>query len=479
MSISSALNSAMSGLVAAGRASEVISGNIANAMTEGYARRSVELASRTWTGPGVRVAGILRHTDPVLIADRRMADAAMGAADTLLTYQTRLQRLVGTPEDGDALSSHLNRFETSLIEAAARPESPQRLESVARDASALARKFNSMTQGLQQLRRTADTEIANEVGRLNTALKELRHVNVQISSRFASGGDNAALLDQRQALVDTINTLAPVREVARDRGQIGLMTQGGLMLLDGGELTIEFDQTDPITAHQTLEAGHLSGLGAGGKPLAPEQFSGGRLSALFEIRDRSSVEAQARLDAAAADLMQRFETPGLDPTRTPGSPGLFTDGGDAFDAADQIGLAGRLMLNDVVDPEGGGETWRLRDGLGAIAPGEEGDASLLLALSAALDEPRSVTAPGVSTGGLTAAQITSDLMSRSGLDRSTAEERLTFAAARQSELKGAELALGVDTDAELQTLMIVEQAYAANARVIQTVDELMDILLGL
>jgi len=40
-----------------------------------------------------------------------------------------------------------------------------------------------------------------------------------------------------------------------------------------------------------------------------------------------------------------------------------------------------------------------------------------------------------------------------------------------------ELALGVDTDEELHNLMLIEQAYGANAKMISIVNELMDTLL--
>ena len=40
-----------------------------------------------------------------------------------------------------------------------------------------------------------------------------------------------------------------------------------------------------------------------------------------------------------------------------------------------------------------------------------------------------------------------------------------------------ELEDGVDTDAELQRLLLIEQAYAANARMIETVDDMMQALL--
>jgi len=44
-------------------------------------------------------------------------------------------------------------------------------------------------------------------------------------------------------------------------------------------------------------------------------------------------------------------------------------------------------------------------------------------------------------------------------------------------LKTQELQNGVDTDYEMQQLLLVEQSFAANARVIQTIDELIQTLL--
>lgn len=57
MSMASALNNAVSGLTASSRMAEVVSSNIANAMTEGYARRELSLSSDTLggTGGGVQI----------------------------------------------------------------------------------------------------------------------------------------------------------------------------------------------------------------------------------------------------------------------------------------------------------------------------------------------------------------------------------------------------------------------------------------
>ena len=52
MSISSALSNAVSGLTLSARRAEVTSNNIANALTEGYARREVESAEMVVDGAG-------------------------------------------------------------------------------------------------------------------------------------------------------------------------------------------------------------------------------------------------------------------------------------------------------------------------------------------------------------------------------------------------------------------------------------------
>ena len=110
----------------------------------------------------------------------------------------------------------------------------------------------------------------------------------------------------------------------------------------------------------------------------------------------------------------------------------------------EAGLAGRIAVNTAVDTENGGELWRLRDGLLAPVEGPVGNAAGLTALHEALSAAR-VPASGGYSGAARAAQ--------------------------------ALLENGVDTDQELQKLLLIEQAYAANARVIQTVDALFDTLM--
>jgi flagellar hook-associated protein 1 FlgK len=188
---------------------------------------------------------------------------------------------------------------------------------------------------------------------------------------------------------------------------------------------------------------------------------------------------QARLDAVARDLVDRVTDPVVDPTLTRGAAGLFTDSGAAFDPADETGLAGRIALNAAVSPGAGGDLWRLRDGLAAAAPGEAGSNTVLSALAATLQTERTPSSGAITVAARTAGGLMGDLVSLIGADLRAVESTAGYRRAQADGLRTAELSGGVDTDQEMQKLLLIEQAYAANAQVIRTVDELIQILLGI
>ena len=140
--------------------------------------------------------------------------------------------------------------------------------------------------------------------------------------------------------------------------------------------------------------------------------SSGSLAALFTLRDTDLPELETQLDTMAQDLIERFSDPSIDATNPVGSPGLFLDTDDTAGT----GIAGRLQLNALVDPDRGGAVWRLRDGLGAAAPGSPGDTTILAGLSNAFETVRSVNVPGLQ-GGFTATDLVSQLGSLAGQKR--------------------------------------------------------------
>jgi flagellar hook-associated protein 1 FlgK len=478
MSISGAMNAAISGLRAAARGSELVSNNIANALTPTYGRRGMDLSTLSYgaTG-GVQIDGISRQVNEGVVADRRIANASYQNTQTAVDFFRRLEDVTGLAGDADGLSGRLAAFEEGLITAASRPDAIERLADSVNDASRLVEGIGSAAREVQAMRTRADASIASDVATLNTALEQIKQLNTQITVTLSRSGSAPSLLDQRQAVLETIGAIVPINIVPRDNGMIAIYTGGGAILLDVNAATIGFEKQNLVTEFQTLEAGTLSGLTLNGMELRTSALAGGSLGAHFAVRDTYGVQAQTQLDALARDLVERFADPAVDPTRAVGDPGLFTDAGTAFDPANEVGLSRRLALNVAVDPDAGGGVWRLRDGLGATAPGPAGDATLLGDLRLALQDSRVVASGSFGTGPLSAAGIITSFNGLLASTRAGAEQDLSFTAARLTQLTELQMSEGVDTDQELQNLLILERAYAANARIIKAADEMLETLM--
>ncbi len=482
MSISSALSNALTGLTATARRAEVVSSNISNAMTEGYGRRTLNQSAALYGySAGVKIDGTSRHVNPVTIAERRLADADNALATGTNAFYNRLESLVGTPEDPTSLSGVMATFESSLAMATGAPDSDVRLKNVSQDAERIALAFNEASDGVQKMRSEADSKIGSMIDSLNGLLKQTEEVNRKISLAINQGQETAALEDQRQVLIDQIGELVPVRMSPRDRGGVALYTTNGAVLLDGKAANIEFTEVGTVEPHMTEANGLLNGISINGYPMRIDSekgaLAGGAIGAQFAIRDEFGVQAQADLDAAARNLVERYQDPTMDPTLAPGDAGLFTDAGLAFSAANEVGLAGRLELNNLVDIDGAGETWRLRDGLGAAAPGDAGDATHLNRMLDAMQVQVVPVSGGYGSKAVSMSEMSGKFLSSVAGARVQSDNDMAFASARLVSLEEMELIDGVDTDQELQMLMLVEQSYAANAKLIQAVDEMMQELL--
>ncbi|TCP61170.1 flagellar hook-associated protein 1 FlgK [Rhodovulum bhavnagarense] len=485
MSLSASLSNALSGLSLATRGAQVVSLNVANATTAGYGRRVIEptVATLDGSGAGVRIGDVRRESDPLLIAWRRDAEAESQRTEIRTSALDTLEAAFGTPEQGDGLTARLADLDNALILAASRPDSDTRLADVLAAAQTLAESFNTASDRVQTLRQEAETAIATEIERMTTALARIADLNAGIVAAQAGGRDANALLDQRQSLVDTLAGIVPLREYARDGGAIALYSASGATLLDGEAAVLDFAAVNTVTADMTLASGALSHPTLNGTP-APVTgptgpLCGGRLEALFDQRDRLAPTAQVALDALAQTLVERFSAAGLDPTVSTGAPGLFTDAGAAPGPGPAPGLSGRLAVNAAADPGEGGALWRLRDGLGAVSAGPVGDGRLLSAMADRLSTAQTVLSGPHAGRSLSLHALAGESAGHQSVQAAAAADDAAFAAARTASLRMQEASLGVDSDAELQSLLQFEKLYSANARVLQVVNDMFEKILGI
>ena len=146
--------------------------------------------------------------------------------------------------------------------------------------------------------------------------------------------------------------------------------------------------------------------------------------------------------------------------------------------ANELGLAQRLVLNAAVDPAQGGDLWRLRDGINAAAQGPAGDDTQLRRMVDTMGAERTPSAATGLISLMSATELAEGVTALVASRAARAEDATAYNAGHFDILRESELALtGVDTDYEMQQLIMIEQAYAANARVISTADQLMQTLL--
>lgn len=487
MSLSTALTNAASGLSASARLADTIANNVANAMTPGYGRRTTEVSSLAvgGYGSGVRVAATQRTENPHLTAERRGMDAALGATGARSDAFERLLASLGEPGSANALSTLATGLETTLLSATAAPQSLAKLTEAANAAKDLAGGLNRIAGENVRLRTEADAEIARQVGQVNDALHAVDDLNRKIAGLSLEGVDTTGLQDERGRVIDGISAIIPVRAIKREGERIALYAQGGGMLLDGRVWELSFTESPSLVTPEMTPGAPLGMLaqqqGAAGGPVpiavgtGGGLMDGGSLAALFEVRDTIVPQFDAEIDRYAGDLIERFRDLMPAEARDAAGAGLFVDG----DPGPLTGLAARLRINAAADPAApGGAAWRLRDGLQAAAPGAAGFGGYLRGLSDAMGAPRDpvgFVSQNAATGSATmAAEIATFFAGKAA----RSDDDRAYLTARQSALAERETdAVGVNTDNELQSLILVEQTFAANARVLSVIDGLMKLLL--
>ncbi len=480
MSISTALSNAYSGLSAVSRSAEIISNNVANALTDGYSRQEVPLSARVVgiEGGGVATSVVARATDPVATTIRRQSDASSQSLATEAGILERIATALGSPGEPTALSTRFANFETALQSAYAAPDSGVRLQQVLLSAQNLATSFNKTAETVSRIRAEADRNISVNVRTVNGALAKIQKLNVQIRNLTNVRRDTAAMQDQRQGLIDKINTIIPVRESVTSNGETILFSTGGEILLDGSAREISFVRSALVTPSMTIQSGALSGLTVDGRNIPVAAVGGGTLAADFKVRDLISVNFQQQLDALATDMIDRFQNAATDPTLPAGAAGLFTDAGFSFVPGNETGLSNRISVSAAIDPATGGDLWKLRAGLGATSPGIAGNGDQISrfmdALKAIIPAPAALNIPTPMSATGFAQELTSTWSAASD----EKQQDMAFGVAQNTIFRQREMkATGVDSDREMQDLLVVEKAYAANARVISVIDRLMKTLL--
>src|SRR3954463_4481466 len=123
MSLSAALNAAVSGLRTTQAGMDVVASNVANANSVGYSRRTLAPV-QSMTGDqtsGVRTGEVQRVLDTMVQKQLRLETAGASYTSTMARFADELDRLFGEPGSVGALDTSVNDFTQALQTLAGDP----------------------------------------------------------------------------------------------------------------------------------------------------------------------------------------------------------------------------------------------------------------------------------------------------------------------------------------------------------------------
>jgi flagellar hook-associated protein 1 FlgK len=500
MGLNSALSIAAGGLANINAQFALISQNVANAATPNYTVETSNQQALTadGIGLGVQTGPATLQIDQALQTSVLQQNATVTGLQTTQTALQAIDSVVGTPGSGSDIGSLLGNLQDSFSTLLTDPGNQTQQSSVVSAATTLAQGINALSNTYATQRQGAQNDLESAVTTLNSTLATIGQLSNEIIALKPTNQSTADLENQRNAAVQTLSQLLPVKAVEQPNGDLSLFTSTGLTLPTRDGATPFTMASSATPAGSYYPGGGIGGIMLGGADVT-SQMTGGQIGADITLRDTTLPTDQAELDEFAQGLSSRFAGQGLT---------LFTDpsgnvpaGGGTPAQSGYVGYAGTIQVNAAVvaDPS------LVRDGTNAVAStgftpnptgGPAGFTSLIsnvINYTFGTQAQSGVAQPTMNTGSLGASGNLNAPFNAAGDTLSDFATSLVSAQAQQSAaITGSvttEIALqtslnakvssvsGVNMDTEVSQMLSLQNAYGANARVIAGVQAMFTQLL--
>lgn len=489
MSLSVGLGIARSGLAANSEQTAVLARNISNAQNPDASRKTVNLVSAF--GGGVRAASITRVTDQAILYKVLSSGSQSAMQDTISAAFDKLDATVFDPEVDGSPASFIASLGEALQQYASGPGDEVRARAAITAANEVAMSLNAASDATQRVRLEADTAIKSDVDKLNSLLAQFEKINAEIVKGTRVGADVTDQLDNRDNLLKQMSAFAGIRTVTRGDNDMVIYTDGGATLFETKARLITFERTPLLTPGGTGNAVYIDGvpvaLNAGGSAL-----NSGSIVGNLAVRDEIAPTYQRQLDELARGLIEAFAEQDQSATPTlPDVPGLFTYAGAPSMPTSGVvndGLAASIRVNANVDPNQGGIPSRLRDG-GISDPGNtayvyntEGSSGFSERLNGLIDSlylARTFDGSASATTSGTLLAFASSSVSWLQENRQTAADDAEYRTIVLNRFTDSLVKIsGVNLDEEMTAMLELERSYQASARLISTIDSMLESLLA-
>ncbi len=311
----SALGAALSGLRVAQRSLDLVSNNIANAETEGYTRKTLptEHILADGIGVGVRYGSVQRFVNQAILRDFRAQVSVESYLSKREPYLARIQSFHGSAEQESNIASRIGNLNNALVELSASPESTILQSTVVTKAQDVANNINRFSEFLLEQRNLVQREISLTVDDVNQQLEMIADLNKRIKSAKNTDQTTAAFEDQRDNAIKVLSEKIAITYFETSDGSIVVQTPQGQVLADEHARPIKFNEER--IGYQSAYPDNLSGVILADNTIGEVDLAslniGGELGALIDLRDETLPTYQAQLDELAHKMALRFDAQNL------------------------------------------------------------------------------------------------------------------------------------------------------------------------
>ncbi|WP_378950669.1 flagellar hook-associated protein FlgK [Pelosinus sp. sgz500959] len=482
----SGLNTMVRGLSAQQASLETVGHNIANANTAGYSRQNVNLVTTNpqtlyggngnfQLGTGVNIASVTRARDSFVDKQMWKESSTLGYGQTMQNSLTKVEGVFQEPSD-TGVQTVLNQFWTSLQTLSTNASDNGTRTTVQQRGVELVNAIKHANQQLKDMITDINTSINLKVSSINQITSEIGGLNHQIVTVEAGGTDHANdLRDRRDLLVDQLSTMMNITVTEDKAGNYQIQSSGGTLVDASGSQKLDTVKSKDSYYGYSVENVVVAGSGQ------VINFSSGEMKGLIDSRDSSQGgvrEYLDKLDKVSQFLLQDFNDvhkAGYGLNDTVGGTNFFgVDGTKYENWSPQDGEGGwvtELQVNStILDPS---------TGLAKIAAktlSTQGNASGDNAVKLGI---RLKTDISSTLGNSSLDNYYSSLITGLGVQSQDAKritENQTTLVAQITNWR--ESTAGVNMDEELTNMIKFQKGYNSAARVLTTMDEMLDKLIN-
>ena len=281
MSLTIAMKTATSGLVAAQAAMRTVADNIANVNTPGYVRKTIDQQQLVvdGSGMGVEVSGVKRVTDQYLQLASLSASSDSSRWGAVSQYLDNAQSLFGDPSSDNFFFTRLDDIWSGFAAVANDPSSSLLRSQAVSNVEDFLNEAGRINGQLSELGRTVDAQITADVGRINDLLEQINDLNSDVSRAKLVNADASGAENIQSGLIDELATLMNVQVEQKSQGGVTIRSTEGTLLAGDGAATISYNRTDATKGYVAVQSPGSSGLP---KPI---EITGGELRGLMDLRD--------------------------------------------------------------------------------------------------------------------------------------------------------------------------------------------------